>query len=276
MSAESHGDERPRIRAGTLLILAPGQSPPVPEHQGTSRMEAAVFSTAFAAVAAAVFLGSSALDKRILVACAIAAAAYLGADDLVTGVPSVVEGLNPAGADWNWTGKLLSLVLAAIVIVALRLRPDAVGLTLKQRHPKIGLLALLLFAVWGGILGMIFEPGVPDAETLLFQATLPGLSEELAYRGIAPAILLGLFYQERPVAGIPWVVILATAAVFGVWHGLQYSDGSFGFDVMSALFPFLGSIPGGWLRFKTGSLLFPILVHNVTNIAFGVAGGIAA
>jgi membrane protease YdiL (CAAX protease family) len=50
----------------------------------------------------------------------------------------------------------------------------------------------------------------------------------------------------------------------------------FGFDAMSALFPFIGSIPGGWLRYKTGSLLFPILAHSFANVAFHVAGGFAA
>lgn len=239
-------------------------------------MEAAFFSFAFVAIAAIAFLVSSLLDKRILVIYALAAAIYLGVDDFVTGLPSVVKGLDLVGAHWNWTGKLFSLALSALVIVALRLSPAAAGLTLKQRHTKVGLVALLLFIVWGSILGLLFRPGAPDVETLLFQATMPGLSEELVYRGIAPAILLGLFYQKRPIDGIPWVAILSTAIVFGTWHGLQYSHGSFGFDVMSALFPFIGSIPGGWLRFKTGSLLFPILAHSLANVAFHVAGGVAA
>jgi len=239
-------------------------------------MEAVFFSFAFIAIAAFAFLVSSSLDKRILVIYALATAIYLGADDFVTALPSVVKGLNLVGAHWNWTGKFLSLVLSALVIVALRLSPAAVGLTLKQRHTKVGLVALLLFIAWGISLGLLFRPGVPNAETLLFQATMPGLSEELVYRGIAPAILLGLFRQKLPIDSIPWVVILSTAIVFGAWHGLRYSDGSFGFDVMSALFPFIGSIPGGWLRFKTGSLLFPILAHSFANVAFHVAGGIVA
>jgi membrane protease YdiL (CAAX protease family) len=75
---------------------------------------------------------------------------------------------------------------------------------------------------------------------------------------------------------MPWAVILATAVVFGIWHGLRYSEGEFGFEVTSALFPFIGSIPGGWLRFKTGSLLFPILAHGLANVAFHVAGAVGS
>jgi membrane protease YdiL (CAAX protease family) len=239
-------------------------------------MEALIFSLALATIAAVAFLASKPLEKRILFTCALAAAVYIGADDFVTGLPSLVKGLNPVGAHWNWVGKLLSLVLSAIVIAALRLSPAAVGLTIKQRHTKTGLVALLLFIVWGSCLGLLFKPGVPDIETLLFQATMPGLSEELVYRGIAPAILLGLFRKQEPDYGMPWVVILSTAVAFGAWHGLKYSNGVFGFDAMSALFPFIGSIPGGWLRYKTGSLLFPILAHSFANVAFHVAGGFAA
>jgi membrane protease YdiL (CAAX protease family) len=239
-------------------------------------MEALIFSLALATIAAAAFLASKPLEKRILIACALLAAVYIGVDDFVTGLPSLVKGLKLVGASWNWTGKCLSLALSATVIAALRLSPAAVGLTIKQRHTKIGLVALLLFIVWGSCLGLLFKPGVPDMETLLFQASMPGLSEELVYRGIAPAILLGLFRQKQPVDGTPWLVILSTAVVFGAWHGLRYSNGSFGFDAMSALFPFIGSIPGGWLRFKTGSLLFPILAHSLANVAFHVAGGFVA
>jgi membrane protease YdiL (CAAX protease family) len=73
---------------------------------------------------------------------------------------------------------------------------------------------------------------------------------------------------------MPWAVILVSSVIFGIWHGLNYSDGQFGFDVMSALFPFIGSVPGGWLRFKTGSLVMPVLAHSLANLAFHIAGGV--
>ena len=97
---------------------------------------------------------------------------------------------------------------------------------------------------------------------------MPGLAEELAYRGIAPALLLGLIRGKGCSQGIPWAVVLITALAFGIWHGLSYSNSGFSFDLMSALFPFIGSIAGGWLRFSSGSLLFPILAHSFANIAF--------
>lgn len=237
-------------------------------------MDALIFAIAFAGAAGLVFLGAAAADRKVTVAFALLGALYLGLDDLVTGLASEFAVFSLPGADWNWAGKIFSLLLSALVIVALRLSPGAVGLTLRQNHKKVGIAALVLFAIWGTCLGLLFKPGQADVETLAFQATMPGIAEELVYRGICPAILLGLIYRRTPVPGTPWAVILATSVVFGIWHGLGYSGGDFTWDTMSAMIPFVGSIAGGWLRFKTGSLLVPVLGHGIANVAFHVAGGL--
>lgn len=237
-------------------------------------MDTLIFSLSIIIISAIIFLCAKLLDKRILGVFALIAAAYLGLDDLVTGLASAYSGIDFIGGNWNWTGKVLSLGLSMLMIYVFKLSFETVGLTLKQRHMKIGLIALSLFIVWGACLGYLFKPGITNAETLIFQLTMPGLAEEIAYRGIAPAILLGLIQKKGPVEGMPWVVIVITSLMFGLWHGLSYANGNFGFDIMSALFPFIGSIPGGWLRFKTGSLVFPVLAHGLANLAFHVAGSL--
>jgi uncharacterized protein len=236
-------------------------------------MDTLIFSLIFASICFTLAMLASRADRRILVTSAVLFAVYLALDDLVTGLPHLTNSLDFISGNWNWSGKVLSLAFSAIVVLSLRLSPDAIGLR-KQEHPRIAWLALGLFLVWGICLGLIFRPGVPDAETLAFQATMPGLAEEIAYRGIAPAILLALMNRKPHVDGIPWAVILATAATFGLWHSLSFSHSSVRFDLMSGLFPFIGSIPGGWLRFRTKSLLVPILGHGVANVAFHVAGGL--
>ena len=236
-------------------------------------MDTLIFSLIFASVGFALAMLARGADKRILATSAVLFAVYLSLDDLVTGLPNLVSAFDFIPGDWNWSGKVLSLVFSAIVFSALRLSPDAVGLR-KQEHSRIAWIALGLFIVWGACLGAIFKPGVPDIETLAFQATMPGLAEEIAYRGIAPAILLTLMNRKPRVDGIPWAVILATSAMFGLWHSLSFSHGTIGFDLMSGLFPFIGSIPGGWLRFKTKSLLVPVLGHSLANVAFHIAGAV--
>lgn len=236
-------------------------------------MDGLIFSALFASICFVLCLLAKAVDRRILVFGALLCAVYLGSDDFLTGLPNLVKSIDLIPGHWNWSGKVLSLIFSVVVIAALKLSWDALGLRFKQEHPAIAWIAIGFFIVWGTCLGLLFKPGVPDAETLAFQATMPGLAEEIAYRGIAPAILLSLLNRKPHVDGIPWAVIFATSAMFGIAHALTYSKGEIGFDLMSGLFPFLGSIPGGWVRFKTKSLLVPIAGHGLANLAFHIAGG---
>jgi membrane protease YdiL (CAAX protease family) len=235
-------------------------------------MDTLIYTLLFGSTCFVLSLLAKAVDKRILVVGALLCAAYLGLDDFITGLPHLVRSLDFVSGHWNWSGKILSLIFSLTVIFALKLSPDALGLQLEQGDPKIVWIALAFFFIWGGCLGLLFKPGIPDTETLTFQATMPGLAEEIAYRGIAPALLLFLLNRKPHIDGIPWAVILATSAMFGIAHSLSYSDGNLGFDLMSGLFPFIGSIPGGWVRFKTKSLLVPIAGHGLANLAFHIAG----
>lgn len=238
-------------------------------------MDAFKLSLILVAIGLVLALTAKIADKRVQVTSGVLFAVYLGLDDFVTGLPNLVKALDLIPGNWNWTGKVFSIFLAAIVIFALKLSPDAVGIR-KQEHSRIAWIGVALFIVWGVCLGLLFKPGAPNAETLAFQATMPGLAEEIAYRGIAPAILLGLMNRKPGIEDIPWAVILVTSLMFGIWHSLSFSGSSLGFDLMSGLFPFIGSIPGGWLRFKTKSLFAPILGHALANVAFHLAGWLNA
>jgi membrane protease YdiL (CAAX protease family) len=239
-------------------------------------MEAIIFALSFAAIAFLIVLAFKHFDKRLTLSFGLLFAAYLGLDDLVTGLPSGSSAFSFIGGEWNWSGKIYSLLLSVVVVLGLRIKPEALGLTLSQRNLRASLVALFLFILWGLSLGLLFKPSVPSAETFAFQASMPGIVEELVYRGIAPALLLGLIRGKEPSQGIPWAVVFITAVAFGIWHGLSYSDAAFSFDPMSAFFPFIGSIAGGWLRFNSGSLLFPILAHSFANVAFHLTAMIGA
>ncbi|WNH52204.1 CPBP family intramembrane glutamic endopeptidase [Stenotrophomonas oahuensis] len=239
-------------------------------------MDAVIFAVSFTLICAALFLLVRLFDQRIPVSMALLGALLLGLDDLVTGLASTVPALAVFGGGWNWSGKVYSLVLSVLVILALKLDRHAVGLTFKQRTPWLSVAAVLGFIVWGSVLGWVFQPGSADAETLAFQVTMPGLAEELVYRGVVPTVLLGAVWgRALPERGY-WPVIIGTAIAFGLWHSLGYSKGTWNIDPMSGLFPFIGSLAGGWLRFRTGSLLVPVLGHGLANLAFHVVGGLAA
>lgn len=238
-------------------------------------MDTAIFTVSYAAVAFLAVVVLRPFDERIALYCGLLFAIYLSLDDLATGLPNISSFFDVLPGQWNWTGKIYSILLSVAVIFAFGLSPKAVGLTLRQRNLRACLITLALSVPWGISLGLMFKPGV-SAETLAFQALMPGLAEELAVRGIAPALLLGLFRGKDAPHATPWAVVFITAIMFGVWHGLGYSDGAFSFEPTSFLFTSVGGIALGWLRFLSGSLLFPFLVHGAANVAFHLTALIGA
>lgn len=211
------------------------------------------------------------VDPRIPLLGAVAFGIYIGLDDLATTLPRLFPIFSPVEMRWNWAGKVYSVLLSGGVIMALRLKPADVGLVARQRNLRSSLVATAVLIALSCALGFIFRPPVPSAETIAFQMTMPGLAEELAYRGVAPALLLGLWAGAKMPAGIPWAVVFATGAVFGIWHGLDFTDSRPSFDLLSASFPFIGGIAYGWLRFHSGSILLPIVAHAAGNTIFYAA-----
>ncbi len=176
------------------------------------------------------------------------------------------------GSDWNWTGKLLATFAMLGVAALPRFGWKDSGLTFRQSANStsawvvFGIFTITIFAA-----AIYFGDGRDDWDTILFQWTMPGIEEELFYRGVLLLALNEAFATRARVLGadIGWGGILATAA-FGLIHSLFYDVEGISFDAISF------AITGGpallllWLREKTGSVLLPILAHNVANGAFVV------
>jgi uncharacterized protein len=230
-------------------------------------MDTVIYSLSFAAIAFVVAVAFKPLDRRLTLIFCLLFAIYLALDDLATGLPKLSPLFGFLPGRWNWEGKIYSILLSVAVILALGISPKAVGLTLAQRNIKASVITTILYIPWAVTLGLLFKPGI-SAETLAFQATMPGLAEELALRGVAPALLLGLIRGRQPPEATPWAVVFITAIMFGVWHGFGYSDGAFSLEPISALLTGFGGLIACWLRFNSGSLLFPVLLHGLANVAF--------
>ena len=200
----------------------------------------------------------------------VPAALFLGLlafDDLLTSLPQVVDALDVVPGAWNWEGKVLSLAWALAFIALGPLTAGEAGLTLRQRagsvRPALAATLGLTAASFG--IGTLFGGGPPDAETVAFQLSAPGLAEEVAYRGVFVALL----HRALPSgAGTRrWWPVVVTAIAFGLWHGLGVRDGAVSFDALSASFPLVGGLAYGWLRERTGSVAFPVVAHNLGNTA---------
>lgn len=201
---------------------------------------------------------------------ALAALATLALFLALRALPQFTPGERWLGDLWDWAGPLLGLA-GVLAVAALLVRrglldwADA-GLTLAQApgslRPALGLaLATLAINYAGMRLSSFRLPGVP-LETWLYQASVPGLVEETLFRGVLLAMAdraVGPRHARWDVMGarIGWGGLAVTFA-FLTLHGV--SLGTL-LGVLPAAFLYL------WLRVRTGSLLLPIVVHNLWNLS---------
>jgi membrane protease YdiL (CAAX protease family) len=182
-------------------------------------------------------------------------------------VPALWPGERVIGDHWNWSGQ--GLALAGGMWIAHRLARHAglswraMGFTWRQQPGSsraallVGGAALSLHLL--AMSGSPFRLTAVPLETWLYQATLPGLVEEALFRGVLLALLDRAFAARRVVLGVPigWGGVVVTL-VFVALHGTG----------AGAL---LGVLPAAllylWLRIRTGSLVLPVVVHNLWNLA---------
>lgn len=112
----------------------------------------------------------------------------------------------------------------------------------------------LIYRIWPNYrqsadyyLALVLKPlYLPD---LIWLGLLPGLSEELLFRGVM-----------LPALGFDWIALLLSSACFGVLH-LSAKD-QWAYSVWAAL---VGVILG-YSALASGNLLIPITAHVVTNL----------
>lgn len=170
-------------------------------------------------------------------------------------------------ASWNWAGKLMSLAGVLAICALPAIGWTRAGITLRQGKGWIA--AAVVLALLGGLffnLAISNPDGRDDWETIAFQWTMPGLDEEIFYRGLFLLAMNEAFSARARILGAPvgYGGLLATV-LFGLAHGLAYDKDGFSFDAMSF------AMTGGpalillWLKERTGSVLMPIIGHNIAN-----------
>jgi hypothetical protein len=180
------------------------------------------------------------------------------------GLPSLGAGERVPGEDWNWGGHLLALggmlVLAVVLVRRAGLSPAALGFAkpsgLGVAAGVIAAALLVGYPLQVATAGRV-EPIQPA--TWLFVATMPGLAEEVAFRGVLLAAAERAAPASRRLAGVPVSLgaVLLTAAFVGL-HGV-------GVGMLVSVLP--GALLYLWLRLRCGSVLVPIVAHNLWNLS---------
>jgi membrane protease YdiL (CAAX protease family) len=175
---------------------------------------------------------------------------------------------------YNWAGKLFELIVSLIALALLiglaKWKREEFGLRLAFNAGTgraivrflLPVLLIELVALW-----FLVPAGVPSIESHFFQLIAPGITEELAFRGVLLALLDRAFAGRVCLIGAPLgrgTVI--TSLLFGLWHGLDVDAHLHPtLEVAPMVIPTLGGFVLAWCRARSGSLLLPILAHSGMN-----------
>ena len=187
-------------------------------------------------------------------------------DALLTNAYGLIP--NVIGGEWNWQGKLLALAgtLAVASLAAFGWRRT--GLTWNQRAGglRAAIPVALLYCGFFLVIALLFPSDPPAGEDVAFQLTMPGFEEEPFYRGILLFAFDQAFRGRIRFLGVDWGwgAVLSCVA-FGLAHAFGYSDGAFSFEPMFFALTAIPSFIAVWMRYRTGSLVLPVALHNFGN-----------
>lgn len=199
------------------------------------------------------------------------AAVVLLNDALLTNLYGSLPSFLP-DSDWNWQGKLLALVTSLAIAFHPAIGWKQIGLTLAQKREGLfGTLAIAAaYCLFFVAIASMFPNDPPNADAVAFQLTMPGLEEEIFYRGLMLFMLNEAFRGRVQVAGANWGwSALLTSLLFGLAHAFSYSSAEgISFDAMIMGMTFVPSFLAIWMRERSGSLLLPVVMHNFGNSIF--------
>lgn len=174
----------------------------------------------------------------------------------------------------SWSGKLYVVLVASALLYSVRslLAKEDVGLTLRQKDGFLlpSCVVLLILAAWACTVGVRSPKGALDIKTLLYLAIMPGLNEELIYRGYLLGILDKLMPGKFRVFSAPvgWGVVV-TSLLFGLLHGFWLDHNlTIHIEIIALRNAACSGFAFAWLRERTGSLVLPIVAHGVQDVLF--------
>ena len=101
------------------------------------------------------------------------------------------------------------------------------------------------------------------ALTILFQITMPGLDEEIMFRGVLLGLMCSCLRNDGPIWRNP--ANLITSILFGLVHALNVDGGYVSFSISSLIWTGMIGYGLGYMTLKTRSILLAIVAHNLCN-----------
>lgn len=180
------------------------------------------------------------------------------------------DSLNIIKGGWNWDGKIYGVIYGVVAYFIFRRQfIENNFFTLKQNKEGLrSALKVALAIICVSILGGIVNDKEFNIETLLFQISMPGIDEEIMYRGV----LLGLMCSALRTSNAVWrnPAIVINAVLFGLVHALSLSDGALQINPVSFIWTGIIGYSFGYITIRTRSILIPMLTHNLYNFSLNL------
>ena len=202
---------------------------------------------------------------------------YVLLDMILTALPIEFPAFDFIKGDMNWSGKIYSYALALAFFLLYKGLPlSEYGLTLKQNEGslKFAIRTTLVFVLLMLAYCVFLGRYTADMENILFQLSMPSVVEEIVFRGVYLGILGRLFTDSMRIGKINFGMgVWISSLLFGLWHGLNISNE---FVISMSWLPFVYTGLIGFVLAlvakRTGSLVFPIIIHILVNIIPQVMG----
>lgn len=181
----------------------------------------------------------------------------------------------------HWQGKVVDLLWVGVLFAMLwRWARDDARLTWRLR-PGSGRSALIMigavFVLFAGltVLSVAIDPAMHQqvsAGQLLYNTTIPNLTEELIWRAAMLAVLDRAFGTPWRLGGAPvgWGLVV-TSVAFGAGHLILLSaDGEFSLSITGGIFAAVMGVLLAWIWAYTRSVWPAFLLHCAPEAAVDV------
>jgi membrane protease YdiL (CAAX protease family) len=178
---------------------------------------------------------------------------------------------------WSWQECLLSTAWPFLLMALVPgISSVSIGVTSHFRPGwlKPSIVGLLLALAVPAVFFILGARKRLDAEGWAFLLIMPGLAEELVFRGVFQSLLNRVFGKPWRLADAEfgWGLIV-TAILFAGFNGLVDVDPQLHARIVlhAAIAPFLMSLVSGWIRERTDSVWPSAFGHNLSNIVIPFA-----
>jgi membrane protease YdiL (CAAX protease family) len=178
---------------------------------------------------------------------------------------------------WQWQATLLTTAwLLFVVWLTPGISFASIGVTssLKPGWFKPALVALVIAAAVPAVFFILGSRLKLTGEGWAFLLVMPGLAEELLFRGLYQSLLNRAFGRCWQFGGAQfgWGLLI-TSVLFAGDNGLIAFDHQLHARIVlgAAIAPFMLSVVSGWVRERTNSVWPSVFGHNLSNIVIPVA-----